>query len=580
MRYEPFYQAGTRSFPNLGIYAGWIAHATGGTERHHYEGDESHVSLILSGECFSDESKDGAIDLNWIVQKYARRGAETFAELNGLFSGLLVDDNHKRAFLFNDRYGMERLYYYEEQDEIYFASEAKALLQVCPAARVFDEKGVADYLTFGCTTGTRTLFRGVSLLPAGSVWTLTARRIADKYRYFSPDTWEAQEPVTAESFELEFAETFQRIVPRYAVGEGLGVSLTAGLDTRMILAACPAEVRLGLCYTYDGPVGETRDTQIAVEIAEACDMEHKILRIETDFFSDFASHADRTVFVTDGTFGVLGAHERYLSAKARFLAPTRLTGVFGSEIMRGVSTFKPLRLSPRLATTDVANLIRSAESDLKMSQHPITRAAFAEIPWNIFGSIAACRSQLNFRTPYLDNELVAFAYRTPAIFRASAQPAISLIRRHSPVLATIPTDMGAGGKGGAGHLWRRVSSKATFKLDYISNEGLPDALSSLDHFLNMLSSRKIVFGHHKYLRYRSWLRKELASYLREAVAACSKSSFYNADFIGRLAQQHISGARNYIREINAILTLDAVERTLIRAPRPAAQDEVGFQINR
>ena len=62
-------------------------------------------------------------------------------------------------------------------------------------------------------------------------------------------------------------------------------------------------------------------------------------------FQTLQAHVDRTVYITDGCLGALGAHEIYLNAQACRLAPVRLTGNFGSEVLRGVSTFKPIGLS-------------------------------------------------------------------------------------------------------------------------------------------------------------------------------------------------------------------------------------------
>ena len=112
-------------------------------------------------------------------------------KLNGLFSGLLIDKRQGKAFLFNDRYGVERVYWHETKDGIFFASEAKALLRVLPELRAFDKEGVAQFLTFGCTLGERTLFRGVHLLPEGSVWSFENGK-CQKRKYFSPETWESQ----------------------------------------------------------------------------------------------------------------------------------------------------------------------------------------------------------------------------------------------------------------------------------------------------------------------------------------------------------------------------------------------------
>ena len=69
---------------------------------------------------------------DWLVHLYEEEGDLFFEKLNGLFSGLLIDKRQKKVVLFNDRYGLERIYYYEADGEFYFASEAKALLKILP----------------------------------------------------------------------------------------------------------------------------------------------------------------------------------------------------------------------------------------------------------------------------------------------------------------------------------------------------------------------------------------------------------------------------------------------------------------
>ena len=103
---------------------------------------------------------------------------------------------------------------------------------------------------------------------------------------------------------------------------------------------------------------------MAARVAAACGLEHHLLRLGPDFFSDFAAHADKTVFVTDGCSGILGAHEIYLHRLARPLAPVRLTGNYGSEIFRGVSTFKPLGLAPQIFDPDFLPAINATAGQL------------------------------------------------------------------------------------------------------------------------------------------------------------------------------------------------------------------------
>ena len=147
---------------------------------------------------------------------------------------------------------------------------------------------------------------------------------------------------------------------------------------------------------------------------------------------------------------MLGAHELALSEQARQLAPVRLTGNFGSEVLRSMSTFK--RNGPANELLDPALAVRIdaviAEQHAR-AVHPVTHAAFEEVPWHLFGTLAVGRSQLSFRTPYMDNRIVELAYRAPPQLRRTTAPALRLIHDNDAALAAVPTDRGvAWGSGG------------------------------------------------------------------------------------------------------------------------------------
>ena len=506
MQREDFYTSGAYSVPKLGVYAGWVAHAGSFSASQPFVNEMRDVVLLFSGECFIDPEERRVLTRNgqklagnaadWLVHAYEEEGDRFFDKLNGLFSGLLIDKRLGKIFLFNDRYGVQRIYWHQAGDEFYFASEAKALLRILPQLREFDTEGVAQFLGFGCTLGTRTLFRGIDLLPGGSLWSFEQGN-CHKRKYFSPQAWESQSALSEEAFESEFEHTFKRVLPRYFESEStLGISLTSGLDSRMIMACRPRMTRNPICYTFSGQRTETLDARLAGRVAEACGLDHHVLRIDHDFFSDFASHVDRTVYMTDGCLGSLGAHEIYFNGQARSLAPVRLTGVFGDEILRGRSMFKPLSLSRDLVTSPLEKSLASLGCETQHTDHhPVSFAAFREIPERRFGIPAVARSQLTFRTPYLDNAMVALAYRLPESLRSSPLPVLSTIRRNSPRLSAIPTDMG--GILETNRLTavsRRVFSRAAFKLDYFYSEGLPRWLCRLDPFLRQLNSGLGITG--------------------------------------------------------------------------------------
>jgi asparagine synthase (glutamine-hydrolysing) len=585
MEHQSFYDSGMYSAPELGIYAGWVAHENSLAAGQPFFNEQGDVILLLSGECFVDpETRTGLKQKghelgqaagNWLVHLYEEQDDRFFEKLNGLFSGLLIDRRQGKAFLFNDRYGVERIYWHESKDGSYFASEAKALLRVLPELREFDQEGVTQFLTFGYTLQGRTLFRGVHLLPGGSVWSFENAK-CHKQKYFSPEMWESQPSLTVEVFETRFQETFRRILPRYLESNSrVGISLTAGADSRMIMACLPHTGVKPICYTFSGEKRDTLDVRLAARIAQACGLEHRILRLGRDFFSNFASHVDRTVYVTDGYLGSLGAHEIYLNNQARALSPVRLTGNFGGEILRGVSMFKPLYLTPALFDAHLADSVTFCRHQWAYNgEHPITFAAFHEAPEQRFGIVAPSRSQTSFRTPYLDNEIVALAYQAPESVPMSIHSTLSLVKANNPSLSKIPTDMGELGEANRVTVAvRRIFAKVACKLDYFRSEGLPRGLSGLDSSLTQISSVLGIAGLHKYLPYRSWFQRELADYVKSVVsdARAQHTPFWNLDFLEYMVREHIRGRKNYTLELNAVLTLEAVERLLVRGHGREAQ---------
>lgn len=567
--HEPFHQSGTAAFPELNIHAGWVSHAGSFAADQIFWSESRKVALLLAGECFcSPELRTRLVQAGhqfgtsgggWLVRAYEELGGKFFAELNGLFSGLLVDFQQQRAWLFNDRYGIERLYWHESAGALYFASEAKALLEVVPELRNFDPQGVAQYLQYGCTMGEQTLFQGVRLAPGASLWSITPSSRALR-RYFTPAQWEAQPALNAAEFESSFRATFDRVVPRYLEhAPQVGISLTGGLDTRMILAALGPERAKLNSYTFCGLTRETVDVTIARQVADACGMPHQVLPINEDFFRRFGDYADRTVRHTDGCFGVLGAHEIYFHEQARRVAPVRLTGNYGSEILRSMSTFKPLGLSHQLSTLASS----TGQQRISSAKHPVTFAAFEEVPWNLFGTLAAGRSQISFRTPYLDNEIVALAYRAPQALRTSHEGASRYISAKDRALGSIPTDRGVGGATGPVEMIRRTFAELVCKLDYHYSEGLPRRLAALDSPYAAIVNGLGIAGSHKLLQYRRWLQKELAEFAKERLTA-AQLPFWNQSFVRSMHDQHVAGRKNYNREINAVVTLETVSRTLLK----------------
>src|ERR1017187_6007230 len=159
LRHEPSYVSGTWSDESLGVYVGWAARKDSFSDVMPLSNEEGNVVLIFSGEDYPEPGTSARLKgrghslktegSSYLVHLYEEDPSFP-ACLNGLFHGLLADRARNTATLFNDRYGMHRLYYHESKDAFYFAAEAKAILEVRPELRRPDPRGLGEFVVCGC----------------------------------------------------------------------------------------------------------------------------------------------------------------------------------------------------------------------------------------------------------------------------------------------------------------------------------------------------------------------------------------------------------------------------------------------
>src|SRR6266481_601156 len=462
LRHESFYQTGTWIDESLGVYVGWAARAGSFSDGMPLASEQGNAILVFSGEDHPEHGTPARLKERghaaepdgpgYLIHLYEED--PTFpAGLNGWFHGLIADRTRGTAILFNDRFGMHRLYYHESQDAFYFAAEAKAILAIRPELRRINPQGLGEWIECGCVLENRTLFENLHVLPPASAWVFRNGSVERKATYFQPREWQEQETLSPGDFHREIRDVFSRNLPRHFNGrERVGVSLTGGLDTRMIMAwHKPAPGSLP-CYTFGGTYRECRDVIVARQVARACGQPHEVIRCGTEFISRFPYYAERTVYLTDGCADVSCSPVLYGCQKAREIAPVRMTGNYGDQVLRGLRAFKPSASAKGLFASDLLPHLAAARETYSrnVDTHPLVFAAFRQAPWHHYGLLALEQTQLTMRSPYLDNDLVRTVFRAPQFARERNDLCLRLIADGDVTLRRIRTDRGLNGN--SGHL--------------------------------------------------------------------------------------------------------------------------------
>lgn len=581
MVHEPFEHPGTFAEESSGLWAGWVSQAGSFSDGLPIWNENRDVALIFWGEDFRPRAEIDALrarghsfspeGAGYLVHLYEELGPRFFEQLNGGFAGLVVDLRHKRVHLFNDRYGLNRIYFHENELGLFFASEAKALLQVLPALRQIDQAGFGEYFSCGCALQNRTLFAGVSLLPGATLWTFEAGRAPARQVYFRKEQWEQLPPLGRDEFHTRLKETWSRVLPLYFRNtERLGLSLTGGVDSRMVLAWLPESAGEVKCYTFGGPYRECRDVKLAREVARICRQPHQVIPVTDDFLRSFPSLAEKTVYLSDGAMDVTGAVDLYVQRVARNIAPVRVTGTNGGEMLRRLVAFKPTGHGQSFLQGNWREAAQAAAATYfqELQGHKLSFTAFKQTPWYMCSKFSVERSQLSLRMPYFDNEIVALSYQAPLDLAESNEPALWLIAQGNPALSSVGTDRGLALRAVPGLMQlRHQYEQFTFKAEYAYDYGMPQWLARLDHCFSALHLERLWLGRHKFHHFRVYYRDHWAEYVREVLLDPRTRSrpYLQGHRLEEMVAGHLGGHRNYTLEIHKILSSELIQRQLLEA---------------
>jgi asparagine synthase (glutamine-hydrolysing) len=582
IRHEKFYSVGSFENESLELSIGWAVLPRGFSDCmpvwnatrdcvlfFHGEHYPDRVQAALSRE-FADMPPGG--DARLVLHLYEREGQPFLEHLNGCFQGVLIDLRSREITVFNDRLGLQRLYYADVDGAFVFASEAKAILKICKALRRLSPRGVGEYLTCRCALENRTLFEGIFTLPAGSRWTFHPNGPSERQRYFEPAHWEGQAWLPEKQIYEAMPELIRSVVARHMTSAlPVGVSLSGGLDTRLIMAYLGATPTAVPTYTFSGITRETYDVKIARKVAAACGRTHRVLSLDQNFLRDYAMLSARTVYISDGGLGAEGAYELYFNQMARQVADVRVTGNYGSEVFRGVRQLGAFPPDRRMLNPDFAPRVDQAVATISEynKSHDLSFGVFRQAPWFGYGRQSVEQSQVVVRNPFLDNEFLRLMYRVPQELRKDSDLELHTIEQGNRKLLEIPTDRAERGRYGKmssllDHAWTWF----IFKADYCYKSGMPQWLEQVHYLMRPLTPEKLVMGLHRFHYYRVWYRNELASYVCDIVLdpATRSRPYFNPLFLEHMVARHIKGDRNYTDQIERVVSLELIQRLLVQMP--------------
>jgi asparagine synthase (glutamine-hydrolysing) len=417
---------------------------------------EIYNYIELKRELLPDVAFATASDCEVPLHLYRRQGLGFAAALRGMYALAIHDVPAHKLILARDRFGIKPLYYVEAPGCFAFASEPQALLAAGLASRAVVPAVRDELLQLQFTTGAQTIFPGIKRVLPGETLLIVDGRIKARHRLEAlpagaPVPIDQEEALTRLDRALaESVDLHQRSDVPY------GMFLSGGIDSTVLLAEM-AELNRSPVRAITLGFGGTAaadERNTASETARMLGAEHYSVDFTESDFWRLAPAAAAAMDDPSADYAILPtlrlgeiAHERGLKVV--------LSGEGGDELVAGYGRYRSLsrpwwaggRQSRVRGNFDGLGILRDGArqwrdgivaAEIRVASDGRTRLQAAQaldcadwLPNDLLTKLDRCLMAYGVegRTPFLETEFAAFAFRLPDQLKIHERRGKYLLRR-------------------------------------------------------------------------------------------------------------------------------------------------------
>jgi hypothetical protein len=115
-------------------------------------------------------------------------------------------------------------------------------------------------------------------------------------------------------------------------------------------------------------------------------------------------------------------------------------------------------------------------------------------------------------------------------------------------------------------LARQFYRKALIKAEYWSSHGMPAWLSAISRYGIGRFLEKSFLGRDKFQHFRLWIQKRFAGYITDILLQGKRDlkELFNGSQVESIVHEHVAGRKNYVYEIDKLLTLTLAHYNLLK----------------
>lgn len=262
---------------------------------------QSRASIVFNGEIYNyrelrQELEEKGVkfrsqgDAEVLLNLYLEEGENCLNKLSGIFSFAIWDPRSEQLFVARDNYGVKPLYYTENRDGFYFASEMKSLLCVPSVKREINPDSLFRSLVFLWSPGEETLIKDIHKVKPAHFMVVKAGKLVRYEKYWDWPAYQPDYSIDSGAHQNQILKALGSAVKEQLVADvKVGSFLSGGLDSSLIVALAQQNVETGIrCFTIDSGSAEQSkdgfedDLPYAKKVAEHLNVELDILKVTPD----------------------------------------------------------------------------------------------------------------------------------------------------------------------------------------------------------------------------------------------------------------------------------------------------------
>ena len=239
-----------------------------------YNFNEIKDELIKFGYKFNSSS-----DTEVIIKAFHKWGVKCVDRFIGMFAFSILDKKVNKLYIFRDRTGVKPLYYYFNNNDLFFTSELKSFMSLKKFKKDIDTDALALYFKYGYIPAPYTIFENTSKLNAGSYIEFELKtKSLQVIKY-----WDIQEFYNKPKLNISFEDASKKLEEllvsafkyRMVSDVPIGVFLSGGYDSSAVASIIQKNTNSKIkTFTIGFDDKKYNEAKFAKEIANHLDTEH------------------------------------------------------------------------------------------------------------------------------------------------------------------------------------------------------------------------------------------------------------------------------------------------------------------